>query len=310
MIAFEAPHLRARHIIHIPGGSLVQRSDGRVLYGATKERVGFDRRLRAGAVQEMLNGALATLPALADCPLSAIWTGFRPEPEDGLPLIGRDPRSGLLPGHRPPHPRHHHELAHRPNHRPPPHRPRPRLPHPPLQPRPTHLSLTAATRHPGVRSRDPAAPTSLSPFVVSPAQSFPTVRAQRATPSTPQPLRSILFHTPSAPSPRAHRPPRHPQAHPPVRGEPVEGPVCRRACPEPAEACRRDRVEPHPPSTHPPGQSLIQSSQWRLNPPRDKSKQIPPAPTRNQSPGARLRPGRDTRRLFDETSMTFHSHRE
>ena len=96
MIAFEAPHLRARHIIHIPGGSLVQRSDGRVLYGATKERAGFDRRLRAGAVQEMLNGALATLPALADCPLSAIWTGFRPEPEDGLPLIGRDPRSGLL----------------------------------------------------------------------------------------------------------------------------------------------------------------------------------------------------------------------
>ena len=58
--------------------------------------MGFDRRLRAGAVQEMLNGALATLPALADCPLSAIWTGFRPEPEDGLPLIGRDPRSGLL----------------------------------------------------------------------------------------------------------------------------------------------------------------------------------------------------------------------
>ena len=96
MIAFEAPHLRARHIIHIPGGSLVQRSDGRVLFGATKERVGFDRRLRAGAVQQMLNGALAAVPALAECPLSAIWTGFRPEPEDGLPLIGRDPRSGLL----------------------------------------------------------------------------------------------------------------------------------------------------------------------------------------------------------------------
>lgn len=95
MLAFQAPHLRLRHILHIPGGSLAQRSDGRVVYGATKERVGFDRRLRAGAVQQMLNGALATLPALVDCPLDSIWTGFRPEPKDGLPLIGQDPRSGL-----------------------------------------------------------------------------------------------------------------------------------------------------------------------------------------------------------------------
>ena len=80
MIAFEAPHLRARHIIHIPGGSLVQRSDGRVLYGATKERAGFDRRLRAGAVQEMLNGALATLPAwrIAPCPQSGPASGPNP----------------------------------------------------------------------------------------------------------------------------------------------------------------------------------------------------------------------------------------
>ena len=96
MLAFDAPHLRLRHVLHLPGGSLAQRSDGRVVFGATKERVGFDRRLRAGAVQEMLNRALATLPALADCPLASVWTGFRPEPTDGLPLIGRDPRSGLF----------------------------------------------------------------------------------------------------------------------------------------------------------------------------------------------------------------------
>ncbi len=95
MLAFDAPHLRLRHVLHVPGGSLAQRSDGRVVFGATKERVGFDRRLRAGAVQQMLNRALATLPALAACPLASVWTGFRPEPTDGLPLIGRDPRSGL-----------------------------------------------------------------------------------------------------------------------------------------------------------------------------------------------------------------------
>ncbi len=101
MLAFQAPNLDLRHILHVPGGSLAQRSDGRVVFGATKERAGFDRRLRAGAVQEMLNRALATLPDLKDCPLDAIWTGFRPEPEDGLPLIGHDPRSGcyLATGH-------------------------------------------------------------------------------------------------------------------------------------------------------------------------------------------------------------------
>ena len=96
MLAFDAPRLSLRHILHVPGASLVQRAEGRLLIGATKERAGFDRRLRAGAVQEMLNRALATLPALADCSLDAIWTGFRPEPEDGLPLIGHDPRSGLV----------------------------------------------------------------------------------------------------------------------------------------------------------------------------------------------------------------------
>ena len=96
MLAFDAPNLDLRHILHVPGASLVQRADGRLLIGATKERAGFDRRLRAGAVQQMLNIALSTLPALVDCPLASIWTGFRPEPEDGLPLIGRDPRSGLF----------------------------------------------------------------------------------------------------------------------------------------------------------------------------------------------------------------------
>ncbi len=96
MLAFDAPHLHLGHILHVPGASLVQRSDGRLLIGATKERAGFDRRLRAGAVQQMLNRALVILPALQACPLASIWTGLRPEPEDGLPLIGRDPRSGLF----------------------------------------------------------------------------------------------------------------------------------------------------------------------------------------------------------------------
>ena len=96
IITFEAPNLRSRHVINMPSGTLSQRSDGRLIFGATKERVGFDRRLRAGAVASLLSAATAAVPGLAAASLSGILTGFRPEPEDGLPLIGRDPRSGVL----------------------------------------------------------------------------------------------------------------------------------------------------------------------------------------------------------------------
>ena len=96
IITFEAPNLRTRHIINMPSGTLSQRSDGRLIFGATKERVGFDRRLQAGAVASLLSAATAAIPGLAAASLSGILTGFRPEPEDGLPLIGRDPRSGVM----------------------------------------------------------------------------------------------------------------------------------------------------------------------------------------------------------------------
>lgn len=96
IITFEAPHIRTRHVIHRPAGTLSQRSDGRLIFGATKERVGFDRRVRAGAIESLLRAAAAGVPGLADGTLTGILTGFRPDSEDGLPLIGRDSRTGVL----------------------------------------------------------------------------------------------------------------------------------------------------------------------------------------------------------------------
>ena len=96
IITFEAPNLRSRHVINMPSGTLSQRSDGRLIFGATKERVGFDRRVQAGAVTSLLGAATAAIPGLAAGSLTGILTGFRPEPEDGLPLIGHDSRSGVM----------------------------------------------------------------------------------------------------------------------------------------------------------------------------------------------------------------------
>ena len=96
ILTFEAPNLRTRHVIHTPSGTMSQRSDGRLIFGATKERVGFDRRVRAGAIASLLSAATALVPGLAAGSLTGILTGFRPDPEDGLPLIGRDSRSGVM----------------------------------------------------------------------------------------------------------------------------------------------------------------------------------------------------------------------
>jgi D-amino-acid dehydrogenase len=61
---------------------------GRVVFGATREFVGFDHRTTVGGVGSMLAGALKLAPGLADATLLETRIGFRPATSDGLPLIG------------------------------------------------------------------------------------------------------------------------------------------------------------------------------------------------------------------------------
>lgn len=52
----------------------------------TMERVGFDRRPAAKALEDTLERATATLPgALAQAAFEATWTGTRPGPPDERP---------------------------------------------------------------------------------------------------------------------------------------------------------------------------------------------------------------------------------
>ncbi|MFU8803583.1 MAG: glycine oxidase ThiO [Bradymonadaceae bacterium] len=82
-----------RHVIRAPDAYLVPKSDGRLIIGATSEEVGFDDRLTAGGVFELLRGAWETMPAIAESPILEMWTGFRPVTLDNLPVMG--PSAGL-----------------------------------------------------------------------------------------------------------------------------------------------------------------------------------------------------------------------
>ena len=66
--------------------------DSRVVVGATREsNSGFDHRLTAAGIAEVLNAGLAVAPGLADWTLSEIRIGFRPLADDNRPKLGPAP---------------------------------------------------------------------------------------------------------------------------------------------------------------------------------------------------------------------------
>jgi D-amino-acid dehydrogenase len=72
--------------------------DSRVLMGATRETgSGFDFRVTAGGVAEVLQEGLRIAPGLKSATLAEIRVGFRPISKDGLPLLGHpSSTSGLV----------------------------------------------------------------------------------------------------------------------------------------------------------------------------------------------------------------------
>ncbi|MBQ1120021.1 FAD-binding oxidoreductase [Streptomyces sp. B15] len=79
----------------LPAGTghyLLTFDDSRVVVGATREDGGgFDHRVTAGGLAEVLNQALAVAPGLAPATHLETRVGFRPAGPDGLPLLGTVP---------------------------------------------------------------------------------------------------------------------------------------------------------------------------------------------------------------------------
>lgn len=65
---------------------------GTVLIGASRERVGFDRRVSLPVLRRLARQAVELFPFLADVTLLRSYLGFRPYCPDHLPVIGVDPR--------------------------------------------------------------------------------------------------------------------------------------------------------------------------------------------------------------------------
>ncbi|WP_394822307.1 NAD(P)/FAD-dependent oxidoreductase [Pendulispora albinea] len=89
----ERPPRLATPIVRGPAYA-IPRGDGRVYCGSTVEFVGYRREITAGAVRDILDGTIRTIPSLAEASLSSTWMGFRPHAE--RPLVGRSSIPGLF----------------------------------------------------------------------------------------------------------------------------------------------------------------------------------------------------------------------
>ncbi len=76
---------------------LVPRDGGHeVVVGATAEELGFDRRVTAGGVYELLRDARLAIPMSAEYVLTEASVGYRPGTPDNAPILGRGALDGLV----------------------------------------------------------------------------------------------------------------------------------------------------------------------------------------------------------------------
>ena len=88
ILSLEAPRPAPRSIVWGDHVYLVPKQDGSLVVGATVERVGFDCRVTSAGVAELLDAAIALVPALGGCSFRRAWAGLRPDTPDHLPAIG------------------------------------------------------------------------------------------------------------------------------------------------------------------------------------------------------------------------------
>ncbi|MCZ6473673.1 MAG: glycine oxidase ThiO [SAR324 cluster bacterium] len=83
-------------VIRAPDIYISPKSDGRIVFGATVEEMGFDAGLTAGGLYSLLKGAWETVPGTYDLPIDEMWSGFRPSSRDNTPLMGASRVEGLF----------------------------------------------------------------------------------------------------------------------------------------------------------------------------------------------------------------------
>jgi glycine oxidase len=99
-VQMERP-LDLAYVLRSPEVYLVPRGGGKIVVGATVERVGFDRRVDPLTIRRLQAQAAKLWPPIASAEVVESWTGLRPGTSDGLPLIGSagHPRCWVATGH-------------------------------------------------------------------------------------------------------------------------------------------------------------------------------------------------------------------
>lgn len=88
MIALRGGVCPIMRVLHSSKVYVVPRNDGRILIGATVEYAGFDKAVTAGAINQLLSGAIELVPSIAGFEMVETWSGLRPDTIDHLPIIG------------------------------------------------------------------------------------------------------------------------------------------------------------------------------------------------------------------------------
>ena len=83
------------HVVRTRRVYLAPKGDGRLVVGATSEERGFDGRITAGGMLDLLRDAWETAPGIHDLAVRETWTGFRPATRDHAPVIGATAMEGL-----------------------------------------------------------------------------------------------------------------------------------------------------------------------------------------------------------------------
>jgi glycine oxidase len=92
----DVAHPVATRIVRTREVYAVPRADGRLVVGATVEERGFDERVTAGGVLDLLRAAYELLPAITELELLQASAGHRPATPDNRPAVGEGTVPGLV----------------------------------------------------------------------------------------------------------------------------------------------------------------------------------------------------------------------
>ncbi|MDA0866041.1 MAG: glycine oxidase ThiO [Cyanobacteria bacterium] len=91
------PHSQPlQRVLYGPGIYIVPRRNGRIVIGATAERVGFTPGNTPTGLTHLFAQASRLYPVLNDFPVQECWWGFRPGTPDEAPILGPGPADNLI----------------------------------------------------------------------------------------------------------------------------------------------------------------------------------------------------------------------